>query len=90
MATLTCKRCKGMGVVPLAPTMQAILEVASEDTYKSLSDIRLELRERGLTLSAARVASMLLRLTMWGFLARIVGRDMTSHDGYQYKRVGGS
>lgn len=85
-----CKRCKGMGVVPLAPSMQAILEVTTEDQYKSLNDIRLELRERGTALSAARVASMLLRLTMWGFLARIVGRDVNSHDGYKYKRVGSS
>lgn len=90
MATLVCKRCKGMGVVPLAPMMQAILEVASEDTYKSLNDFRLELRERGLALSAARVSAMLLKLTIWGFLARIVGKDVYSHDGYKYKRVGGS
>lgn len=90
MATRQCKWCHGTGQVPLAPTMQAILEIADETTWRTQREFRVALKEMGKRISPAPLAGYLLKMNLWGFLARMPADDASGRRGYKYKRVGGS
>jgi len=69
--------------------MQAILEIADEQTWRTQNEFRVALKEMGVRINPAPLSSYLLKLNLWGFLARMPAEEeRDGRRGFKYKKVG--